>query len=181
MFDKRELRKSSKAVRASLKDPEKDRLIAEHALNAFGNMESCFCYLSFGSEAGTESLIEAFKARGRLVCVPKVIGRDMLSVPLGEELEKGKYGISEPKSGEEHTCAVAFTPMLAVDKEGYRLGYGGGYYDRYFALHSDILKVGLAYEGQIIETLPREETDVPLDALVTEQGVKYFSKRRDQL
>ena len=105
----------------------------------------------------------------------------MLSVPLSGELEAGAYGISEPKSGEEHTCAVAFTPMLAVDKEGFRLGYGGGYYDRYFALHPEVLRVGLAYEGQMIETIPREDTDIPLDALVTERGVKYFSKRRNQL
>lgn len=181
MYDKRELRKQCKTIRMGLKDPEKDKLIAEHALSAFGDIESCFCYLSFGSEAGTGDLIEALKERGRLVCVPKVIGRDMLSVPLSGELEAGAYGISEPKSREEHTCAVAFTPMLAVDKEGFRLGYGGGYYDRYFALHPEVLRVGLAYEGQMIETIPREDTDIPLDALVTEQGVKYFSKRRNQL
>ena len=67
MYDKRELRKQFKTLRAGLKDAEKDRLIAEHALSALGDIESCFCYLSFGSEAGTGDLIEALKERGRLV------------------------------------------------------------------------------------------------------------------
>lgn len=61
-----------------------------------------------------------------------------------------------------------------MDGEGYRLGYGGGYYDRYFALHPDVLRVGLAYAGQAVEGLPREKTDMPLHAVVTEKGVTRF-------
>ena len=98
----------------------------------------------------------------------------MRSVPYAEPLEAGAYGILQPEGGEETTCRVALTPLLAVDGEGYRLGYGGGYYDRYFSLHPDVLRVGLAYAGQAVERLPREKTDMPLHAVVTEKGVTRF-------
>ncbi len=163
-----------KEVRAGLKSPEKDKLIEENVLSAFGEEESFFVYLSFGSEVSTKGLIRALLARGKQVCVPRIEGGVMRSVPYAEPLEAGAYGILQPKGGEETACRVALTPLLAVDGEGYRLGYGGGYYDRYFSLHPDVLRVGLAYAGQAVEGLPREKTDMPLHAVVTEKGVMRF-------
>ena len=163
-----------KEVRAGLKSPEKDKLIEENVLSAFGEEESFFVYLSFGSEFSTKGLIRALLARGKRVCVPRIEGGVMRSVPYAEPLEAGAYGILQPKGGEETACRVALTPLLAVDGEGYRLGYGGGYYDRYFSLHPEVLRVGLAYAGQAVERLPREKTDMPLHAVVTEKGVMRF-------
>ena len=163
-----------KEVRAGLKSPEKDKLIEENVLSAFGEAESFFVYLSFGSEAATEGLVRALLARGKKVCVPRIEGGVMRSVPYAEPLEAGAYGILQPKGGEETVCRVALTPLLAVDGEGYRLGYGGGYYDKYFALHPEVLRVGLAYAGQAVEGLPREQTDMPLHAVVTEKGIMRF-------
>ena len=163
-----------KEVRAGLKSPEKDKLIEENVLSAFGEEESFFVYLSFGSEVSTKGLIRALLARGKKVCVPRIEGGVMRSVPYAEPLEAGAYGILQPKGGEETACRVALTPLLAVDGEGYRLGYGGGYYDRYFSLHPDVLRVGLSYAGQAVERLPREKTDMPLHAVVTEKGVTRF-------
>lgn len=163
-----------KEVRAELKSPEKDKLIEENVLSAFGNEESFFVYLSFGSEVSTKGLICALLACGKKVCVPRIDGGVMRSVPYQEPLETGAYGILQPQGGEETACRVALTPLLAVDGEGYRLGYGGGYYDKYFALHPDVLRVGLSYAGQAVDGLPREETDMPLHAVVTEKGVTRF-------
>lgn len=174
MDEKKTLRARMKEVRAGLKSPEKDKLIEENVLSAFGEEESFFVYLSFGSEVATKGLIRALLARGKQVCVPLVEGGVMRSVPYAEPLEAGAYGILQPKGGEETTCRVALTPLLAVDGEGYRLGYGGGYYDRYFSLHPEVLRVGLAYAGQAVERLPREKTDMPLHAVVTEKGVTRF-------
>ena len=101
----------------------------------------------------------------------------MLCVPHSDRLKAGKYGIPEPEEGEETTCEVAFCPLLAFDEAGCRLGYGGGYYDRYFALHPEILRVGLAYAGQAADLLPHEERDERLDAVVTEEGVRFFPPR----
>ena len=174
MDEKKTIRARMKEVRAGLKSPEKDKLIEENVLSAFGEEESFFVYLSFGSEVSTKGLIRALLARGKKVCVPRIEGGVMRSVPYAEPLEAGAYGILQPKGGEETACRVALTPLLAVDGEGYRLGYGGGYYDRYFALHPDVLRVGLAYAGQAVEGLPREKTDMPLHAVVTEKGVMRF-------
>lgn len=174
MTDKTTLRARMKALRAGLCSPERDAAIAEYVLSAFGEEQSFFVYLSFGSEVGTEALIRALLARGKTVCVPRIVGGEMCSVPYREPLERGKYGILQPRAGEEKTCAVALTPLLAWDREGFRLGYGGGYYDRYFAAHPGVLRVGLAYAGQAVRELPRERTDIPLHAAVTEEGVTRF-------
>ena len=143
------------------------------------SMESGYYFLipfleGIGSEVGTEALIRALLARGKTVCVPRLKGGEMRSVPYRKPLERGKYGILQPREGEEITCAVALTPLLAWDREGFRLGYGGGYYDRYFAAHPGVLRVGLAYAGQAVRELPRERTDIPLHAAVTEEGVTRF-------
>ncbi len=163
-----------KAVRAALKDAEKDAAITKNVLAAFGKEESFFVYLSFGSEAATEELVRTLLARGKKVCVPRLFGGEMLSVPYAPPFERGAFGILQPAGGEETPCAVALTPLLAWDGHGYRLGYGGGYYDRYFSLHPDVLRVGLAYAGQALPALPQEETDMPLHAVVTELGVTRF-------
>ena len=177
MCEKKQLRKCFRALRSDLKNIDWDAKIARNALEAFGKYDRFFVYLSFGSEVGTEALIELLKKAGKRVCVPRIVDGEMLSVPLTDKLEEGAFGILAPDCGEEETCAVAFTPLLSADKEGYRLGYGGGFYDRYFAKHPGIVKVGLAYLGQITEKLPHEETDIPLDALVTENGVVRYERK----
>ena len=158
-----------------LKSAERDAAIAENGLAAFGEKDSFFCYLSFGTEAGTEGLACALLKRGKTVCVPRIEGGEMRAVPYKEPFERGNYGILQPKGGEDTPCAVALAPLLAFDREGFRLGYGGGYYDRWFASHPDVLRVGLAYSGQEVQFLPREETDEKLHAVVTEQGILRFS------
>lgn len=176
MYEKQEARKLFSELRKGLKSAEKDEKIARFALEEFQNYESFFVYLSFRTEVGTEQIVKTLLEQNKKVCVPRVVGDQMRSVRLHDtdKLRKGAFGISEPEGEEEETCQVAFTPLLAVDQAGIRLGYGGGFYDRYFKAHPKILRVGLAYEGQRTDELLREETDVPLNALVTENGVVYF-------
>ncbi len=179
MCKKGAFREEYKRIRAGLRSAEGDGRIALHALAAFAEGHtSFFLYLSRGTEAGTAALLEGLRRLGKRVCAPRIAGGEMLCVPLTDRLKKGPFGILEPEGGEEETCDVAFCPLLAFDKEGYRLGYGGGYYDRYFAAHPQVLRVGLAYEGQAADKLPREGHDVRLDALVTERGVRFFPPRR---
>jgi 5-formyltetrahydrofolate cyclo-ligase len=69
--------------------------------------------------------------------------------------------------------------LLAFDRDGYRLGYGAGYYDRYLSAHRakrTIRAVGIAYAGQAVERLPRAAHDEPLDAVATEEGVIRFER-----
>lgn len=174
--EKRRLRAAYAEKRASLKTPEKDEAIARNFLSCFAKERNFFVYCAFRTEAATESIIRALLAQDKRVCVPRIVGREMRAVPLAGELVKNEYGIYEPAGGEDTFVEVAAVPLLAVDKEGYRLGYGGGYYDRYFEKHGNVLRVGLMFAGQAVETLPREKTDIPLHAVITEDGARFFTE-----
>ena len=94
-------------------------------------------------------------------------------------LDDGPFGTSHPPaSAGEVTPGVVLVPLLAFDPDGYRVGYGGGYYDRTLAAlrarEPGVLAVGLAYESQAIEAVPRAETDERLDWVITENGAHRF-------
>ena len=172
--DKEELRKKLKALRATLKSPEKDEAIFNHFLRSpFFERTSFFVYHAVSSEADTLEIIKRLLASDKRVLLPRIQNGEMISVPYSEEREL-VFGIPQPKSGKDCAAEIIITPLLAFDKDGFRLGYGGGYYDRYFASHEGF-RVGLAYEGQALNALPRDQFDIPLNAVITEAGVRYFS------
>lgn len=175
MCDKKILRGRFRQIRAAAHSEEADRQILSHILHSpFWNAERFFVYHAVGTEAGTRGLIAALRAAGKQVCLPRIEGGVMLAAAYGE-LTQGAYGIPAPRTGADMPCDVAFTPLLAVDRSGYRLGYGGGFYDAYFAAHPSVLRVGLCYAAQQTDKLPREPQDVPLHALVTENGIVHFN------
>lgn len=174
MTDKTDFRKRFLALRKRLKSPEKDGAILSRFLSSpFFGKTDFFVYHSVGSEADTLAIIGALLCADKRVLLPRIHKGEMLSVPYSKERER-VFGIPQPKSGEDTQAEIILTPLVAFDKEGYRLGYGGGYYDRYFSSHRG-LRVGLAYEGQAAEFLPREEFDKPLHAVITEAGIRYFN------
>ncbi len=161
-------------IRAAVKSPERDEALLQSVLvSRFMRAESFFVYCSMKSEAATDKLIAALLAAGKRVCVPRLQGGVMLAVPYGE-LEEGAFGIPAPRGGEDTPCDVVFAPLLAFDGRGTRLGYGGGYYDAYFASRPAAVRVGLAYAAQRADRLPREPHDVLLHAVVTEEGAEHF-------
>jgi len=95
----------------------------------------------------------------------------------GVEMVAGPYGARIPKTADPVVPQVVILPLLAFDDRGYRLGYGGGFYDRTLArlrAAGPVHAVGLAFAGQRMDGLPTEPTDEPMDALVTERGVVQF-------
>lgn len=93
------------------------------------------------------------------------------------KLVEGPFGARVPESAEEVIPSVLIVPLVAFDRRGMRLGYGGGFYDRTLEglrRRGPILAVGFAYAAQQAEELPLEPTDQPLDAIVTEEGVLRF-------
>ena len=99
----------------------------------------------------------------------------------GDGLAKSNFGIFEPlASAKGITPNVMIIPFLAINSQGFRLGYGGGYYDRVLRTLRkkipDLLAVGFGYSAQITATLPYDENDEPLDWLVTEQGTHRFRR-----
>ena len=157
---KKELRQRALAVRNALeKRKEKSRQIAAHILEsaAYQNTERIFAFVSMGSEVETEQREMHFYEIRSLA-----------------ELSEGRFGVREPKGGA--VCVpkegdLLLVPGLLFDGKKNRLGYGGGYYDTYFAKHKEGKRIGLAFAAQrFAEELPTEETDVPLDAVITENG-----------
>lgn len=172
--DKGSLRAKFKAVRAKLKSPDKDKAILMNFLaSPFFERTSFFVYHSIHSEVDTLQIIKALLSSGKEVLLPRIQNGEMLAVPYSEDTEL-VFGIPQPKSGKDCSAEIILTPLLAFDSGGFRLGYGGGYYDRYFAGHRG-LRVGVAYEGQAVNSLPHDRFDLPLHAVITEAGARYFT------
>jgi 5-formyltetrahydrofolate cyclo-ligase len=140
--------------------------------------------LSFGDELDTWGLVEGLLAAGKEVYVPRADPRDrrlhVHRYPC--ELETLSFGLRQPprlcpelpeeRIGEEIGAVLVLG--LGFDRRCYRLGHGGGYFDRFFAEHRRRPRpraVGLAYEVQVVDRLPVEEHDVPMDVVVTEERV----------
>lgn len=178
MTTKHELRREMKALRAALGDARgRAKRCAEHFMTAFGSYSRYFVYLSFGTEAETGPLIERLLALGKEVYAPRLAGREMAAVRWTGETRQNRYGIAEPVGPPyDGPLDVAVVPLLAADLAGHRLGYGGGYYDRFLA-ERPMLKVGFCLEEQILEALPHEPHDIRLDALVTDRQVRILGGR----
>ncbi len=172
---KDELRRKLKIKRKYFQNVRReaaDNAILETFLAAFGRYDSFFIYNSFGFEAGTKQIISALLKSGKRVYLPRVEGGDIVAVPYGET-GVGAFGIEEPQGQAfDGEIDVTVIPLLAVNERGYRIGYGGGYYDRYLK-DRRTKKVGLGYFFQI-EDFQEDGWDIPLDMFLCERGIYYY-------
>lgn len=171
---------------------EKSTLIKNQLFNMkeYIESESIFCFLSFGSEVITDDIIlDALKTKK--VFVPFVDKDEDLMYPIEikslDEFRINKFGIREPKGkGRFHldrvvsrpvlvdrvtrkeTSPLTLVPGVAFDRKGYRIGYGKGYYDRFFHTFPVKSKIALAFGLQVIDSVPFDEHDVPVDMILTE-------------
>ena len=134
-------------------------------------------YVPIRSEIDPMPLLEACAKAGCTTCLPTTpkAGEALIfrAWQIGAPLVAGLYGTSEPASDAPIlTPNLLLVPLLAFDKAGYRLGYGGGFYDRSLAglRPRGVVAVGIAYAGQEIPQVPRESHDAPLDGILTETG-----------
>lgn len=183
---KKELRRTFSLIRKSIPPTLREaysRRIGERLWNSSLWRKSAHIalYYSIGAEVDTIGIIKKGWQENKTIYLPKS-DRDQLQlhfypVAAFDQLSQGSYGIPEPEaSGDELDVGrldLVLIPGLAFDCKGYRLGYGGGYYDRFLALLSmRTVKIGLAYECQLSKVpLPREPFDQPVDMIITEQGV----------
>ena len=183
MSNKNELRYKYKIKRKYFQHSARevaDGAICDTLISSLGVYESFFIYNSFGSEADTGTVIEKLLSLGKRVYLPRTEGENMVAVRyFGERnaLIKNRFGILEPTGqAAVEDIEVCITPLLAVNPRGYRLGYGGGYYDRFFAANKKILKVGLGYFLQYAEDFTEDGLDEPLDKFICERGIIDFGK-----
>lgn len=163
------------------RDVKEQRLIEHFYQAIFQKMDGAgtrltfFIYLSHFREAPTDQLIERLCADGHRVCCPRLENGEMYAVEYGEEFTLSDFGIREP-IGKRFTekIDVAVIPFLAVDKQGNRLGYGGGYYDRYLH-HSKAKRVAFGYHFQIANDVPCEVWDEKMDVIVTDEEIVFIT------
>ncbi len=131
-------------------------------------------YLPMPGEIDTLPLLrELLQLQVEVICPKTLRARRLKHLKLIEieQVEKGLYGTTHPRSPHIYQGAfdLIIVPGLAFDKEGYRLGYGGGYYDAFLSEHRSALQYGIAYPFQVLENVPREGHDVKMDKTL------YFS------
>ena len=188
--DKATLRRYAKDRRAQNENRDmKEALLIQNTLSLLNSLKgetvgagtrlNAFVYLSYSSEAPTDGLIEALIKQGFSVFCPRIVGKEMETVAFGEDFSLNERGIREPiGTATEEEMQFVITPFLAADKQGNRLGYGGGYYDRYFAKNEKAVRIGYGYDFQMIKRVPCERTDIPLDYIVTEKQILKTDGRK---
>ena len=149
------------------------------------------CYLPVNGEVDCRFIIEAAWQRGREVMLPVLRGHRLRFAPWRPETitRANRFGISEPACPRRdevdgRKLDVVVMPLLAFDRQGNRLGMGGGYYDRSFAfrLHRQRWRkprlIGIAWQFQQVDALAARAWDVPLDAVITESATRVFNRTR---
>ena len=185
---KRELRKSiiakrdalSGEIRAALSVAITNKIIG---LDAYGKAAVVLAYMNFGSEFETENFVKQVLEDGKALLLPKLrkdrSGLDLhLVTDLEDGLESGVWGIREPRGGDsiEDFSLIDFilVPGVAFSVDGARLGYGGGFYDRLLVdKRIDAASVAAAFSLQMVDEIPLEGNDIPVDGVITEKG-EYF-------
>lgn len=176
--EKAKIRKAKRRARASFVGEE--RAAADEAIyNKFMSLrfikdyESFFIYNSVNSEADTKRLIKTLADMGKKIYLPRVMGKYVEAVPLSDKLIKSPFGIEEPVGNAYmgHIDA-AVVPAFALDLHGWRVGYGGGYYDRFLA-NRKIFKIGYCYDFQRVRSAPAASHDIPMDYILTDKTSRY--------
>ena len=142
------------------------RLLAESEV--YRQAKVIYGYLPYNQEVRTVAMLEQAIRDGKRVAVPKVYGDDMKFIYLDDmtRIAKGYAGIPEPVEDAPVACdrdALVLMPGLAFDPQGHRIGYGGGFYDRFLAAEPEHPTVALCYDFQMLPSLETEEFDIPVD------------------
>jgi 5-formyltetrahydrofolate cyclo-ligase len=138
-------------------------------------------FWSFGSEVPTAPILERLARDGAVVALPRIVEGELVSLRwrVGDRMSPTSFGAQEPDPEAEpvnpRTIDVVMTPAAALDRFGNRIGYGGGFYDRFLTrLGSEAIRVAIVFGVQIVEELPAGGSDVGVDVAVTESETIRF-------
>ena len=138
---------------------------------AYRNAATIYGYLPYNQEVRTVPMLEQAIRDGKKVAVPKVYGDIMKFIYLEDlsQVEKGYAGIPAPIADEpvaHDETALVLMPGLAFDPQGHRIGYGGGFYDKFLAAEPSHPTLALCYEFQMLPQLDTEEHDIPVNTVL---------------
>ena len=182
---KKELRKKFITERNTLSESYRDsaskkifEAIEKHEV--FLQAKKIFIFVGFDTEIQTEILIKKWINKKELF-VPKIENNTMhlIQITSWEDLERGHFGILEPKHSNYYIGKIdlVITPSIVFDRNGYRLGYGKGYYDKYFSLNNYDISIGLSYDKLLQETVPIENHDKAVDIIITEEKTLIINEK----
>lgn len=181
-MDKSGQRRFLRAVRDGLSPGERLEKSAAIAglltgCGAYKNADTVMTYVSFGSEVSTDLILEKIRNDGKTAAVPLCgKNRDMTArvIKSKDELRPGAYGVPEPSVESpvigKNNIDLIIVPGLGFDKNGFRIGYGKGYYDRYLSGFEGA-SIGLCFEACLLDRVFREETDQKTDIVITEKEI----------
>ena len=175
-MDKKELRRYIREKKRAMTEAEieeKSRRLGELflATEAYRNADTIYGYLPYNQEVRTVPMLEQALRDGKRVAVPKCYGDEMRFIYLTDltRVEKGYAGIPEPVEDgpvAQDRTALVLMPGLAFDREGHRIGYGGGFYDKYLSAEPGHPTLALCYDFQMLPELETEEFDIPVDCVL---------------
>ncbi len=182
--EKKDLRKFYSNLRDSLSAEEITKKSQKMCNSFFGsalykNSQTIFTYINYKSEFNTSIIAKKTLSDNKKLCVPVMSKKahEMFFVQITNlnELQKNKFGILEPALNFEKVLkpndkTVIIVPALAFDKNGFRLGYGGGYYDKYLSENKSFANIGFSFNFQIANELIHNENDIPVDVILTENN-----------
>lgn len=175
-MDKRELRSSIRAQKRAMTEEmirQKSQLLGElfAASEAYRNAKTIYGYLPYNQEVRTVPMLQRALEDGKRVAVPKVYGDEMRFICMTDltRVEKGYAGIPEPVDDgpvADDPTALVLMPGLAFDPQGHRIGYGGGFYDKFLEKEPNHPTLALCYDFQMLPKLETESHDIPVDWVI---------------
>lgn len=175
-MDKKALRAEIRAKKRAMtaqEIEEKSAALAKafYETAEYKNAKTIYGYLPYNQEVRTTQMLAHALADGKQVAVPKVYGDEMKFILLSDlsQVAKGYAGIPEPVADgpvAADPTALVLIPGLAFDPEGHRLGYGGGFYDKFLAAEPDHPTLALCYDFQMLPHLDTESYDIPVDRVL---------------
>ena len=175
-MDKKELRRIIREKKRAMTENEivsASEKLGELFRNCdvYQKAKTIYGYLPYNQEVRTVPMLEQAMRDGKRVAVPKCYGDEMKFIYMDDlsKVEKGYAGIPEPVADEpvaDDPTALVLMPGLAFTQNGDRMGYGGGFYDKFLASEPEHPTVALCYDFQMVEQLPTEEYDIPVDTVL---------------
>ena len=175
-MDKKELRRQIRDQKRALTEAQinaASQRLGELFLGCpqYKAAKTIYGYLPYNQEVRTVPMLEQAMRDGKRVAVPKCYGDQMRFIYMDDlsQVEKGYANIPEPIADEpvaDDPTALVLMPGLAFTVDGKRMGYGGGFYDKFLATEPNHPTVALCYAFQMVEDLPTEEYDIPVDCVL---------------
>lgn len=185
---KKDIRKNMILIRSNLLKYEVESFSFEIYKNIkkwdmYVNSNTIMVYSDIRNEVKTNHIINDCIMSGKTLVLPKTVkvNNELLPCIVKDlsELKKGVFGIMEPEGdriADKNNIDLIIVPGVAFDKNGYRIGYGAGYYDRFLKDYKGI-KAGICYSFQVIENTFPDEYDICMDYLITERGITKIGDR----